>query len=223
MPWSESVSGAMGGVRQVNLALVMLCVLLALPTIALQENEDQLNKDEGVVDKLIPGTTEGNYSWVEWGSVAMCPLGSFAFAFRLKTEPVMLLGDFTGLNGITLYCQEKSTGKLRPCVTSKIGKWGLWGDIFMCAAGFLKGARMRVEQPWEAPRGDKSAVNNVAMECQDGERMVGDGTNRGQWGEWQECPEGSAICGLATQVVPPQPIFADDVSLISAAFYCCRI
>ncbi|XP_045115551.1 vitelline membrane outer layer protein 1-like isoform X2 [Portunus trituberculatus] len=211
----------MGGVRQMKLALVMMCVLLTPPTTARQGDDNQLN-DEGVVGELIPGTMEGNYSKVEWGPRAYCPQGSFAFAFRLKTEPIMLLGDFTGLNGISLYCQDKNTGKLKPSVTSRVGRWGLWGDIFMCSEGFLKGVKMRVEQPWEAPRGDKSGANNLAMQCQDEEIMIGDGTKRGQWGEWHLCPEKSAICGLATHVVPPQPLLTDDVSLISAAFYCCQ-
>lgn len=59
----------------------------------------------------------------------------------------------------------------------------------MCSTGFLVGVRMRMEQPWEAER-DKSAANNLAMECENGKRMIGDGTDRGRWGEWQRCPRG---------------------------------
>lgn len=50
---------------------------------------------------------------------------------------------------------------------------------------------MRVVQPWEAE--DKSAANNLAMECEDGERMTGDGTDKGSWGEWQRCPKGEWV------------------------------
>ncbi|KAK8390647.1 hypothetical protein O3P69_010390 [Scylla paramamosain] len=141
MPWSESVSGAMGGVRQVNLALVMLCVLLALPTIALQENEDQLNKDEGVVDKLIPGTTEGNYSWVEWGSVAMCPLGSFAFAFRLKTEPVMLLGDFTGTQRHHAILPGEEHGEAEALCHLQNRQMGIMGRYLHVCGGLPEGRK----------------------------------------------------------------------------------
>ncbi|XP_050732323.1 vitelline membrane outer layer protein 1-like [Eriocheir sinensis] len=174
-----------------------------------------------VVARLVPGSTEG-YEWVRWGPRALCSPGSYAVAFQLKVEPIMLLGDFTALNGIKLYCLETGTGRLDLKITSSLGPWGMWGDVFMCTTGFLVGVRMRMEQPWEAEK-DKSAASNLAMECENGERMIGDGTDRGRWGEWQRCPRGSAICGLATQVQLPQHIFDDDVSLVSAAFYCCSV
>ncbi|XP_050725010.1 vitelline membrane outer layer protein 1-like [Eriocheir sinensis] len=201
----------------------LLLLLLCAPSLLARQNgTDELEQQgDTVVAWLVLGSTEG-HGPVRWGPQAFCSPGSYAVAFRLKLEPIMFHGGFTALNGVKLYCIEREKGRRDHNITSTLGYWGLWGDVFTCASGLLAGVRMRVEQPWVDER-DKFAANNLAMECENGERMTGDGTDRGRWGEWQRCPQGSAICGLATQVKQPQHIFDDDASLVSAAFYCCSV
>jgi Vitelline membrane outer layer protein I (VOMI) len=67
---------------------------------------------------------------------------------------------------------------------------------------------------------DKTAVNNIEFTCTNGEVLLGDGINRGDWGEYSDtCSKG--ICGLQTLVQADSGTFVDDTSLNDVKFLCC--
>jgi hypothetical protein len=66
----------------------------------------------------------------------------------------------------------------------------------------------------------KHTVNNFDFRCNNGNTVSGVGSIYGAWSEWVQCPTGSAICGVKTQVVD-QLASGDDTALNQATFYCC--
>lgn len=70
------------------------------------------------------------------------------------------------------------------------------------------------------------AANNYKFTCsnqRDGVWMDGEGMNWGYWTEWEDCPTGSYICGIKTQVESSQGGNSDDTALNDAIFYCCDL
>ena len=52
--------------------------------------------------------------------------------------------------------------------------------------------------------------------------LTGDGETQGSYGGWSvECPAGSAICAVRTNVEPDQGGLVDDTTLNDATFECC--
>ena len=88
----------------------------------------------------------------------------------------------------------------------------------MCPGGpKIKGFRLRVEG--EQGRDDDTATNGIQMTCLDDSVL----TYEGMWGEWgtyTECPTGTFVCGIQTQVQGDQGR-GDDTALNQVSLRCC--
>jgi len=139
--------------------------------------------------------------WYEW---EYCPSNHYVNAFKLKVEHEQ--GEFvddTALNGIKFYC-GKIGEEFNPniSITSKVGNWGQWGNIFKCLdLSIATGLQLRSERYQGIF--DDTAANNLKMFCLDGIRHEGDGTRWGRWSPLMTCPPKTAICGFRTQVETP--------------------
>ena len=149
-------------------------------------------------------------NWGDWGAMEMCQSGTVVTGFKLKTEESQGSGDDTALNGIELHCGAIGSNTVVSNIRSSIGEWGTWGRDFPCSDGnVMTGFELRSE-PSLGTEVDDTAANNFASFCSIvkthdiTELIAGDGQNWGDWGTPQHCPRGSAICGISTQVEPPQ-------------------
>ncbi|XP_053373904.1 uncharacterized protein LOC123531192 [Mercenaria mercenaria] len=68
--------------------------------------------------------------WGDWGSVQLCPEGSYAVGYDMKIEP-KCDSDCTALNAVKLVC-EFPDGKDSGEVTSAQGPWGAWVGRVQC-------------------------------------------------------------------------------------------
>ncbi|XP_031555991.1 vitelline membrane outer layer protein 1 homolog isoform X2 [Actinia tenebrosa] len=164
-------------------------------------------------------------SWGSWGHEDWCTEGSYAYGFTLNVEGQQGKGDDTALNGIKLHCRTYC-GAHSNSITSSVMIFGNWQQTKNCPAGnFLKGAWVRSERQGSV---DNTAVNNYDFLCEHFHytshiyHLQGNGMPWGSWTARQECPTGSYICGLKTQVEPSQGR-GDDTALNDARFYCCRL
>lgn len=133
--------------------------------------------------------------------MSYCPNGTVAQGFQLKTEPYRgALIDDTALNGVRFYCGSP----LNPStiqITSTVGSWGEWGNLYTCGAGSIVGFQLRVEAFGVVD--DETATNNARFFCSNmdqGSFIEGDGLTFGSWRGSVRCPNGQAICGVQTQV-----------------------
>lgn len=154
-------------------------------------------------------------NWGNWGVSESCGSGHFAVGFRSKVEPELGKGDDTAMNGIELICSNQKK------ITSSVGPWGNWAQSFsLCPNGnFLIGFEIKMERT--VHKEDDTATNAVRMICEDFNILI---SSESPWGEWSMmnlCPAGFFICGLKTQVEPPQGK-GDDTSLNNILFYCCN-
>ena len=70
-------------------------------------------------------------------------------------------------------------------------------------------------------------VSDYDFECRSPDTSLrrplsGHGLGFGEWTQQKDCPVGSYICGIRTQVEFPQGYIGDDTSLNDATFYCCK-
>uniref|UniRef100_A0A8C1QV72 Vitelline membrane outer layer protein 1-like n=1 Tax=Cyprinus carpio TaxID=7962 RepID=A0A8C1QV72_CYPCA len=164
-------------------------------------------------------------SWGWWRFADRCPNGTYAAGFSIRVEEISygFWDDNTALNGIRLHCVDPSKGLSRSyedyaSVQSDVGSWGQWKKIQWCPFGFLTAFQLRVESPQGIE--DDSAVNNIRFRCSGGSLLQGDGTFRGNWGEWTSTCEGRGICGIKTRIEEPQG-YSDDTALNDVRMYCC--
>ncbi|CAL8101352.1 unnamed protein product [Orchesella dallaii] len=167
-------------------------------------------------------------NWGIWGEFQHCPSGTKVIGFQLKTEPWAswdIVIDDTCQNGIRFYCgNPSSTGPGEPVdiISSSEGNWGKWGQIFWCdGLGFARGFMLRSEEGNTAMV-DESATNNMRILCTEGTQWIeGDGEGWGEWTTPRICKGHQYICGLQTQVEPPQGFFTDDTALNNIRVECC--
>ncbi|XP_075421446.1 vitelline membrane outer layer protein 1-like [Ascaphus truei] len=183
------------------------CIFLLLA-----ENVESHNEELGVISVSNGG------QWGEWGPIESCPLGYSASGFTLKVEKSQgLIGDDTGLNGISLQCTRPGFAH-SVTIHSTVGKFGEWQKAIGCEDGYLKSFSLKVEPPQGA--GDDTAANNIKFTCSDKSILEGHGTKWGKYGAWStDCL--TAICGLQTRVEPAQGV-GDDTALNDVRFICCN-
>ncbi|XP_067232584.1 vitelline membrane outer layer protein 1-like [Chanodichthys erythropterus] len=161
-----------------------------------------------------------------WGQRELCPSGTYAAGFSLKVEKPHV-SDNTALNGIRLYCVSQTKDLLDSnedtFVQSDVGSWGEWTDAKWCPSGFLTAFQLRVQSAQKLQ--DNTAANNIRFKCSQGEGtdllLQGDGTDRGEWGDWSPLCQGKGICGIRTRVEEPQGYLRDDTALNDVRMYCC--
>ncbi|XP_053374173.1 vitelline membrane outer layer protein 1 homolog [Mercenaria mercenaria] len=175
--------------------------------------------------------TNGGW-WGAWGSIQLCPAGSYAVGYDMRIEPKRD-SDCTALNAIKLLC-EFPDGKDSGEVTSAQGPWGTWVGRVKCTSDvrgrqYLTSFALQVEKYQGQNTGD-TAANYVKFSCRDRRghqkpqelvKSPGHGI-WGTWGAWSaSCPQDTAICGIKTKVEKPQGTFGDDTALNDVQFYCC--
>ncbi|XP_048022418.1 vitelline membrane outer layer protein 1 homolog isoform X1 [Megalobrama amblycephala] len=161
-----------------------------------------------------------------WGERELCPIRTYAAGFRLKVEKPHV-SDNTALNGIRLYCVSQTKDLLDSnedtFVQSDVGSWGEWTDAKWCPSGFLTAFQLRVQSAQKLQ--DNTAANNIKFKCSQGDGtdllLQGDGTDRGEWGDWSPLCQGKGICGIRTRVEKSQGYFIDDTALNDARMFCC--
>jgi len=143
-----------------------------------------------------------------WGTTERCPFGTYAYAFRLKTENDQgAFRDDSALNVIELWCTSLNSTRTpeefainQPVrITSLQGAVGNWGAIFECPIGhFITGFELRSEE--DQKQFDDTAANNLRVQCSNNDWLQGDGTSWGFWSGQQLCPRDMYVCALLTQV-----------------------
>lgn len=172
----------------------------------------------GVAPDIRDYATQG---WGSWGPIAMCPEGQFIASFSLKSEGDQGNGDDSAANGMRFWCTPGDRWDPH-LIKSKEGKWGEWDAMKQCrgSAGKarLNGIQMRIEK--DQGSGDDSSLNNVRMQCTNGEIL--EGTPPVQWGDWQamhHCPDGMAMVGFMAKVEDDQGP-GDDTALNRIQMFC---
>ncbi|XP_042217547.1 vitelline membrane outer layer protein 1 homolog isoform X2 [Homarus americanus] len=107
----------------------------------------------------------------KWGSVDLCPSGSYVFAFEIKFEPAGHV-DETAMNGIKMYCKDV-TGTLTGYTISSEGVEGEWQGLRSCNKGeYLQSLRGNV-MPEQGTFHDDLGMYNFQMNCSDGQTLDG--------------------------------------------------
>uniref|UniRef100_A0A914X8R9 Uncharacterized protein n=1 Tax=Plectus sambesii TaxID=2011161 RepID=A0A914X8R9_9BILA len=163
--------------------------------------------------------------WGEWSDWDMCPPESFVVGMKLKMESVQHNGDDTALNGIRLTCMKDQ--KLQGQISGNVAQWGNWLEEKRCSfsgtsASYITGFSLRSEEA-QGEDEDDTAANNLEVYCDDGETLTGEGRDSGDWSASQQCPSGTAVCGLRTQVEDPQGPEEDETALNNVDMRCCYL
>lgn len=167
--------------------------------------------------------TPGNGTWGTWSTTYYCNEGAWAIGYQMRVEGNQGSGDDTALNAVRLQCATR-TGATE-WITPHSGIWGSWSPAVACTAqeNFLTAVSLRVEGN-RGDRRDDTGANDVSFGClQGGSINAGTGMSWGDWGAWQECSAGSAVCGLSVRVEANQGSKRDDTAMNGLRIECCRM
>ncbi len=64
------------------------------------------------------------------------------------------------------------------------------------------------------------SVTFFRFNCSGGAFLQGDGTDRGEWGDWSTACQGRGICGINTKIEEEQGM-GDDTALNDVMMICC--
>jgi hypothetical protein len=194
-----------------------------------------------------PFPASGNMGWASCPH--FCPEGSFAYSIQLRTERNQHSGDDTALNSIYMDCYHRypdinGNAVYTGTITSQTGWWGDLGTRPVCPTLLVPITRGQTTfLEGKQYDGDDTALNAVVAKCAppsntdaDVARNAGTTTlepsHQTSWGVSVAeegtfsssgrvgCPQGTAVCGIKTQLEPKQGS-SDDTALNGAAFYCC--
>ncbi|XP_073681059.1 vitelline membrane outer layer protein 1-like [Garra rufa] len=158
-----------------------------------------------------------------WGDREMCPTGTYAAGFSLKVEKLSFFWDDTALNGIRLHCvslfKDLDSYEEDSSIQSNTGSWGEWTETKWCPSGFLTAFQLRVQSSQGI--GDDTAANNIRFNCSKKSFLEGDGTHKGEWGDWSPLCQGRGMCGIRTRIEESQG-FGDDTALNDVRMFCCN-
>ncbi|XP_016423553.1 vitelline membrane outer layer protein 1-like isoform X2 [Sinocyclocheilus rhinocerous] len=162
-------------------------------------------------------------NWGSWAQREFCPRGTYAAGFSLMVEELSFgPWDNTALNGIRLHCislfKDPHSDEHDSFIQSEVGSWGQWTKIKWCPSGFLTAFQLRVES--SRGIGDDTAANNIRFNCSGESLLLGDGTHRGEWGDWSPLCQGRGMCGIMTRIEEKLK-FGDDTALNDARMFCC--
>lgn len=168
-------------------------------------------------------------NWGDWGLPALCPENKWVVGLNLKIEGsqgqrFLRNDDDTALNAVHLTCADFNGNGAEP-IWSTDGEWGSYRGDRRCVNGIATGFQLRSE-PDQRGKDDVGAVD-MALRCTnfngDNEIVVGGGVlDFGHWTDLRICPPMTAVCGIQTQVEPPQGR-GDDTSLNNVNIACCRL
>jgi hypothetical protein len=169
-----------------------------------------------------------------WGSGAVCPVGHYVNAARLKVMPTGGGADNTGLNRVAFKCTD---GTETQTIEGPDGQWGQWAE---CPDG-QRIFSLRARTQAFSERQDNSGVNDLEFACrapdlsafsklrfgtglpppQRGEiQAVGPSAIEGNWSPDMMCGPGDALCGMQANVKRDQGE-GDDIGITDIKAYCC--
>ena len=165
-----------------------------------------------------------------WGSWSTCPqycaVNSFAYRVNLKAEAPQGTGDDSSVNAVSLHCFDRTTGAFTGYVTSDKGTEGDWlGTVHFwneSTSTPLTTGKLLYQTP-QAGNGDDVAGAGLKVNWRtsnSGLTNVPSAAMYGYWRTTQTCPDGTAVCGIRTQVHAPQGS-GDDTALNGVEFECC--
>lgn len=174
--------------------------------------------------------TPGTGTWGDWATCwDWCPVDTYAYAVRLKSEPEQGGGmppDDTALNAVSIRCYPRGSSSMTTYVTSTQGDWGTWGTVGTCSPtdGPITAARMQIEASQGSGNNDDTAANDLHARCRNGiEIEPSANTSWGDWGAWASCPSGTVVCGIKTRVEAHEDGDSfDDTALNGVRFACCN-
>ncbi|XP_063785716.1 uncharacterized protein LOC134934147 [Pseudophryne corroboree] len=141
-------------------------------------------------------TTQNGGIWGSWGPIEWCPHGSKAKGFAIKVESKQGNGDDTAANAIRLYCYDRNDN-YKGSVQSTESGWGTWGNSVKCSNGHIQSYKAKVEE--NQGKGDDTALNNIIVQCSNGQQLEAHGGPWGSYGVWSKgCKFG--VCGIKTRV-----------------------
>ncbi|KAG7166407.1 Vitelline membrane outer layer protein 1-like 4 [Homarus americanus] len=204
--------------HKMNTNVLLLPLLSCCLLVAADVTKIQVERNVTTELKLNNGI-----AWGEWGTVELCPSGSYAHAFEVKFQSPGGT-DETALNAVKLYCATETEHDV-DYVTSVVGIEGHWQGMRVCSDGFLTGMRAEVLEP-QGLLHDDVAVENVQVQCDYDDNEILEGVENlpmftpGIYSEWGYCDAGSAICGL--QVRYEAVSIGDDSATTDLIMFCCE-
>lgn len=165
--------------------------------------------------------------WGDWGFEDYCMEGQYVNEFWIKLESCCDSGnDDTAMNSIMMNCNDLSTTEVKQVKEHEInsiqGPWGTDLGKKRCLNGYMTGFKLYSDK-WEGSWTDDIAASNLKMGCEDGNDLDAGGISEwGSWSSYQQCPSGSAICGLQTRVYPKTK-GEDNVALCDVKMFCCYL
>ena len=136
----------------------------------------------------------------------VCPLGSFVYGYRLKSEASQGEGDDSALNAIELWCIKYGTSEDTGSVTSIEGHRGSWGRHAACRGNNNIMIGFDVKEEASIAGGDNTALNKIDIYCKNNPTRWESAPTQTSWGSWKpplKCPSGYAVIGLRTQLQSP--------------------
>jgi len=171
---------------------------------------------------MVAGTTgnnDANGHWGDWGVLGQCPLGEYAYGYRLRSQAPQGGGDNTALNDIELYCASPNTSSYTRIWSAYLSSGSFSPGVFCNGTDNpLMGFDVRIEAPQGA--GDDTAANDIDFYCYDGTMIsAAVQTYWGSWTDIERCPPGQAVTGLLTRVEASQGA-GDDTALNGLRVVC---
>ncbi|KAK7063230.1 hypothetical protein SK128_005239 [Halocaridina rubra] len=203
---------------EVTLLLFGISLLFAFPGSA---------ESQRVITKNLTLSTGLDFG--DWGEEEYCPDGSFAVDLEVMFQDYFITHlDETAINAVKLYCSTLE-GIHNGYITSTVGENGEWQGMRPCPNGLMTGTRGQVLDE-QGLLGDDVAVQNVEMQCNYGESKVTGvlptsrdvKINEGDWSEWGQCEQDSAVCGIKIRYEKPS-LVADTTAISNIMMYCCAI
>ena len=158
--------------------------------------------------------------WGSFGELAECPTGSFAYGYRLRSEPAQGSGDDTALNDIELYCRRPHSYEVTGKIYGDYRTWGNWSSDKYCSGTNNPIVGFDVNEESAQGDGDDTALNAVDLYCKNGDMISAHvNTYYGSWKPKQSCPNGMAVMAIRTQVESKQGS-GDDTALNGIELIC---
>ena len=165
--------------------------------------------------------------WGDWGCMAMCPDGSFAYeASNLSLPSQGSNIDDVAVTAFDISCIDKKTGAFRGFAMDQSFPVGNWYDPGVCAWPNkpIVGGGVRLEPSLGSGRDDTSA-NGVRISCRgDDDAHLIEVPAPTTWGGWQgtaRCPSGTAVCGVSTRMEGTGLVGSRDDTAINGLRYAC--
>eukprot|EP01084_Bolivina_argentea_P281331 481325_1 len=160
-----------------------------------------------------------------WYGPVYCDYDQWAigFEFKSQTTPKSELIDDTAATGVRLICSNNQRNTIEKIETDSPKEYGTWDEDIICNNGFLSALSTRVEL-YEITK-DWTSLNCISTQCSVDDQILEPDNclQNGDYGKFENCPDGSYICGLQEQYAPDQHNDAHDaIGLNAVRLFCCE-